>query len=52
MKIRLDNIERRVSKGFSEYEEDLQDIRFLIDQLRMPAELEEEKKKKKGKLGF
>ena len=46
LKRRLSEIERRVAKGFSEHEQELQEIRFLISDLQKP------KPPKKSKLGF
>ena len=47
LKRRLQLLEQRVSKGFSEHEEELQEIRFLIARLEQPAD-----PPKKRKLGF
>ena len=46
LKRRLQTLEQRVAKGFSEHAEELQEIRFMIAQLEQPIET------KKGKLGF
>ncbi len=46
LKRRLQVLEQRVSKGFSEHYEELQEIRFVISQLEKPIET------KKRKLGF
>ena len=46
LKRRLAEIERRVAKGFSEYEQELREIRFLI------SELQKTEAPKKNRLGF
>ena len=46
LKRRLAEIERRVAKGFSEHEQELRDIRFLISELQKPEP------PKKNRLGF
>ena len=46
LKRRLAEIERRVAKGFSEHEQELREIRFLISELQNPAP------PKKNRLGF
>ena len=46
LKKRLQDVERRLSQGFSQYEQELQEIRFLIAQLEKPMET------KKRRLGF
>jgi hypothetical protein len=46
LKRRLQDIETRVAKGFSEHEQELQELRFLISRLEEPSPI------KKGKLGF
>jgi len=46
LKKRLQEIERRIAKGFSQHEQELQEIRFMIAQLEKPIET------KKGRLGF
>ncbi|MBN8549882.1 MAG: ORF6N domain-containing protein [Deltaproteobacteria bacterium] len=46
LKRRLHEIEARVAKGFSEHEQELQELRFLISRLEEPSPT------KKGKLGF
>ncbi len=39
MKRRLQDIERRLVSGFSQYEQELKEIRFLISELEKPMEL-------------
>ena len=46
LKKRLQEIERRIAKGFSDHEQELQEIRFLISQLEEPVE------QTKRKIGF
>lgn len=46
LKRRLAEIERRVAKGFSEHEQELREIRFLISELQKPEP------PKKNRLGF
>lgn len=46
LKRRLAEIERRVARGFSEHEQDLREIRFLISELQKPES------PKKNRLGF
>ena len=46
LKQRLQALEQKVSKGFSEHSEELQEIRFVISQLEQTIEV------KKRKLGF
>jgi phage regulator Rha-like protein len=46
LKRRLADIERRVAKGFSEHEQELREIRFLISELQKPEP------RKKSRLGF
>lgn len=46
LKKRLVQIETRLAKGFSEHEEELREIRFLISQLEQPIH------KKKRRIGF
>ena len=46
LKRRLQDIESRVVKGFSEHEEELREIRFLISLLEQPLT------SKKGRIGF
>ena len=46
LKKRLQEIERRIAKGFSQHEQELQEIRFMIAQLEKPIEI------KKSRLGF
>lgn len=45
-KNRLQEIERRLSQGFAQHEQELQEIRFLISKLENPVEL------KKRRIGF
>ena len=47
LKMRLQTLEQRVVKGFSEHTEELQEIRFLIARLEQPPE-----PPKKKRLGF
>jgi len=46
LKRRLQELELRVAKGFSEHEQELREIRYLISQLEEPATV------KKGRIGF
>jgi phage regulator Rha-like protein len=46
LKHRLQDIERRLSQGFAQHEQELQEIRFLISELEKPIE------KKKRRIGF
>lgn len=46
LKRRLNQIENRIAKGFSDHEHELQELRMLIAQLEQPVEL------KKRKIGF
>jgi len=46
LKRRLQTLEQRVARGFSEHAEELQEIRFLLAKLEQPPET------KKRKLGF
>jgi len=46
LKKRLQEIESRLAKGFTEHEQELQEIRFLISKLEQPIEL------KKRRIGF
>ncbi len=46
LKRRLAEIERKVAKGFSEHEQELREIRFLISELQKPEP------PKKNRLGF
>ena len=46
LKRRLQDVERRLTQGFSQHEHELQEIRFMIAQLEKPAET------KKRRLGF
>jgi hypothetical protein len=46
LKKRLQEVERRLSQGFSQYEQELQEIRFMITLLEKPTEI------KKRRLGF
>lgn len=46
LKKRLQMLEQRVARGFSEHAEELQEIRFLLVNLEQPPET------KKRKLGF
>jgi hypothetical protein len=46
LKRRLQALEQRVAKGFSEHADELQEIRFMISELEKPIE------PKKGRLGF
>ena len=46
LKRRLAEIERKVTKGFSEHEQELREIRFLISELQKPEP------PKKNRLGF
>lgn len=43
---RLVDIERRLSQGFTQYDEELREIRFLISELQEPSQ------SKKGRIGF
>jgi hypothetical protein len=47
LKRRLQDIEKRFAQGFSEHEQELQEIRFLIAQLEKPIE-----QHKKRRIGF
>ena len=47
LKQRLQAIEARLSKGFAEHEQELQEIRFLISQLEQSTPMT-----KKGRIGF
>ena len=47
LKRRLDALERKVAKGFSDNEEELQAIRYAIQQLMLPPD-----PKKKRPVGF
>jgi hypothetical protein len=46
LKKRLQMLEQRVARGFSEHAEELQEIRFLLAKLEQPPET------KKRRLGF
>jgi hypothetical protein len=46
LKVRLQMLEQRVAKGFSEHAEELQEIRFALAQLEQPPE------PRKRRLGF
>lgn len=46
LKQRLDKLESRIAKKFSENEEELQEIRFIIQKLEAPLEI------KKASIGF
>ena len=46
LKSRLQSLEQRVAKGFSHFEDELQEIRFIISRLEQPPE------PKKRKIGF
>lgn len=46
LKRRLQTLEQKVAKGFSEHADELQEIRFMIAKLEQPIET------RKGKLGF
>ena len=46
LKIRLQLLEQKVAKGFSEHAEELQEIRFILVKLEQPPET------KKRRLGF
>ena len=46
LKKRLHEVERRLSQGFSQHEQELQKIRFMIARLKKPV------KTKKRRLGF
>ena len=38
LKLRLDDLERRLAKRFAEHEEELREIRFIIARLQQPVE--------------
>ena len=51
LKRRLQALEQRVAKGFSEHAEELQEIRFLIARLEQPPEPQKKKRLGLGKKG-